>query len=168
MAAEKEVRVAELRRQHGWGAKKLAVLLREQNTALTVTTINRIPKRHGLIAPTDSHAPALERSGASARIYQAEPPEWDYPKGSEVRRLNTSGCLEWERRWLVYEALAGRRVGVESMGRPLLVSYRHMYVREIDRLQGVTWALVVPRSFGGALRSPSGLPASPTKTGNSE
>jgi hypothetical protein len=145
----------------GWGAKKLAVLLREQNTALTVTIINRILKRHGLIAHTDSHAPGLERfesSRASARIYQAEPPEWDYPKGSEVRRLNTWGCLEWEgRRWFLCEALAGRWVGVESMGRLLLVRYRRTYVREIDRLQGVTRLSSAAQFWWGspvALRAP--------------
>lgn len=41
-APAREARVVELRREHGWGAKKLAVLLREQDAALTVTTINRI------------------------------------------------------------------------------------------------------------------------------
>lgn len=56
-----EEQVVALRREHGWGAKKIAVLLQEQGTALTVTTINRILKRRGLVKKTDSHAPALER-----------------------------------------------------------------------------------------------------------
>ena len=50
-----------LRREYGWGAKKIDVLLREEGTPLTVTTINRILKRRGLVREKDSHAPALER-----------------------------------------------------------------------------------------------------------
>jgi transposase InsO family protein len=330
----KEERVVALRREYGWGAKKIEVLLREQDTSLTVTTINRILKRRGLIAKKDSNAPALERferatpnelwqmdgkgeyrasdgtcyplsilddhsryavglyglraftaeevypclvrtfecygvpeamlmdhgtvwwgtsNGygltwlsvrlieqgirlhygrihhpqtqgkverfhrtlneamrhrgkppqmaawpraleefrqvynerrphealgmkrpveryrASARVYRAHPRQWDYPNGSMVRRLNPAGCLYWERRnWFVCEALAGRQVRVESVGNLLLVSYRHMYVREIDRQQRRTRPLVMPRDVGRALRSPSGLPTSPANVENQE
>jgi transposase InsO family protein len=333
-APGEEARVVALRREYGWGAKKIEVLLREQDTSLTVTTINRILKRRGLIAKKDSNAPALERferatpnelwqmdgkgeyhasdgtcyplsilddhsryavglyglraftaeavypclvrtfecygvpeamlmdhgtvwwgtsNGygltwlsvrlieqgirlhygrvhhpqtqgkverfhrtlaeamrhrgkpqqmaawpgaleefrqvynerrphealgmkrpveryrASARVYQAEPREWDYPNGSIVRRLNPAGCLYWEgRNWFVCEALAGRQVRVESVGNLLLVSYRHMYVREIDRQQRRTRPLVLPRGVGRALRSPSGLPTSSANAENQE
>ncbi len=103
-----------------------------------------------------------ERYRPSARSYQAEPREWDYAEGSTVRRLNAKGFLYWEgRNWFVCEALAGRRVRVETVGELLLVSYRHMYVREIDRRQGATRAFVRPRAVGRALRSPCGLPPSP-------
>ena len=60
-APRKEERVVELRRQYCWGAKKIGVLLREEATALTITTINRILKRRGLVGIEDSHPPALER-----------------------------------------------------------------------------------------------------------
>jgi transposase InsO family protein len=87
----------------------------------------------------------VERYRASARIYQAQPREWEYSSGSIVRRLNPAGCLYWEgRNWFVCEALAGRRVRVESVENLLLVSYRHMYVREIDRPQRCTRPLVLP------------------------
>jgi len=324
----KQERVGMLRQQYGWGAKKIAVLLREEGTPLTVTTINRILKRRGWVGKKDSNAPALERferstpnelwqmdgkgkyrsqdgtcyplsilddhsryavglygltaftaeqvypclvhtfesygvpeamlmdhgtvwwgtsNGygltwlsvrlieqgirlhygrvhhpqtqgkverfhrtleeamrhrgkpkwmaqwpaaleqfqqiynqrrphealemkrpaeryrASARAYQADPPEWEYPDGSIVQRLNTQGFLDWQgENWFVCEALAGRRVRVESVQELLLVSYRHMYVREIDRQQRCTRALVVPH-LGRALRSPSGLPTSPAQ-----
>src|SRR5271154_1324559 len=103
-----------------------------------------------------------ERYRPSARSYQAQPREWDYPEGSTVRRLNAGGFLYWEgRNWFVCEALAGRRVRIETVGELLLVSYRHMYVREIDRRQRTTRAFIRPRAVGKALRSPSGLPASP-------
>jgi len=326
--AQKEERVGELREQYGWGAKKIEVLLREEGTPLTVTTINRILKRGGWVRKLDSHTLALgrferstpnelwqmdgkgkyrsqdgtcyplsilddhsryavglygltaftaeqvypclvrtferygvpeamlmdhgtvwwgttngygltwlsvrlieqgiglyygrvhhpqtqgkverfhrtleeamrhrgkpkwmtqwpaaleefqqvynerrphealgmkrpvERYRASARAYQAQPPEWEYPDGSIVQRLNTQGFLCWQgEKWFVCEALAGRRVRVESVQELLLVSYRHMFVREIDRQQRCTRPFVAPH-FGRALRSPSGLPTSPAK-----
>jgi hypothetical protein len=101
----------------------------------------------------------VERYHASARVYQAEPREWQYAKGSTVRRLNPAGCLYWEgQNWFVCEALAGRWVRVESVEHLLLVSYRHMYVREIDRQQRCTRpAGDVARCWQGssvALRAP--------------
>jgi transposase InsO family protein len=324
---EREERVVALRRQYGWGAKKIAVLLEEEGAPLTVTTINRILKRRGWVAPEDCHPPARERferlapnelwqmdgkgeyhandgicyplsllddhsryvvglyglpaftaeqvhpclvqtfesygvpeamlmdrgslwwattngygltwlsvwlieqgirlhygrvrhpqtqgkverfhrtldeavrhGGKPKRLeewpgwleefrqiyneqrphealgmqrpaqryrpsphsYRAEPREWEYPSGSILRRLNSAGCLYWEGvHWFVCEALAGQRVRVERVGALLLVSYRHMYVREIDRERRSTRPLVVSRDVGRALRSPSGLPASP-------
>jgi transposase InsO family protein len=335
---EKEERVVALRREYGWGAKKIDVLLREEDTSLTITTINRILKRQGLVGKKESNAPALERfersrpnelwqmdgkgeyrsaegtcyplsilddhsryavglyglpaftaervypclvhtferygvpeamlmdrgtvwwgtsNGygltwlsvrlieqgirlhygrvhhpqtqgkverfhrtlnealrhrgkpkqwgewpgaleefrqiynerrphealgmkrpveryrASPRRYEAQPREWEYPQGSVVRRLNGKGLLSWDgEQWFVCEALAGRRVRLESIEGLLLVSYRHMYVREIDRRERCTRPLVLPREgrapreVGGALRSPSGLPTSPTNTEN--
>lgn len=102
-----------------------------------------------------------ERYRASGRSYQAQPCEWEYPEGSTVRRLNRKGFLYWEgRQWFVCEALAERRVQVEEVGELLLVSYRHMHIREIDRGQGCTRPLVWPRGVRKALRSPFGLPTS--------
>ena len=64
-----------------------------------------------------------------------------------MKRLNTQGCLSYDRRRLfVCEALAGQRVRIESMDKQLLVSFRDMYVREIDVDLGRTRALVLPRS----------------------
>jgi len=103
-----------------------------------------------------------ERYWPSPRSYQPNPPEWEYPSDSQVRRLNTQGCLDYNgRRWFVCEALSGRWVRLEHLDELLLVSYRHMYVREIDLQRGRTRPLVVSREVGRALRSPSGLPPSP-------
>jgi transposase InsO family protein len=111
----------------------------------------------------------VERYQASARQYEPAPREWEYPNGSVVRRLNPSGCLDWEReRWFVCEALAGRWIRVEKIENLLLVSYRHMYVREIDRQQRRTRPLVISRDVGRSLRSPSGLPARPAHIANQE
>lgn len=103
----------------------------------------------------------------SPRGYRATPLEWEYPSGSEVKRLNGQGLLHdksW--RWFVCEALAGQRVRIERVDGKLLVSYRHMYLREIDPPRGTTRPLVVERRAGAraagpydppvALRAPSG------------
>jgi hypothetical protein len=103
----------------------------------------------------------------SPRAYQERPPEWEYPSGSEVKRLNTQGMLEDQgRRWFVCGALAGRQVRIERIDGKLLVSYRHMYIREIDPERSGTRPLVVARREGAAaappwdppvaLRAPSG------------
>lgn len=105
-----------------------------------------------------------ERYRPSPRRYDPHPPEWEYPPGSLVRRLNPDGCLYWQgKQWFVCEALPGRWVQLEKLGELLLVSYRHMYVREIDAKQGRTRPLIVSCALGRALRSPSGLPPTPAQ-----
>lgn len=107
----------------------------------------------------------VERYRSSARSYQPQPRAWEYPEGSTVKRLNPAGCLYWEgQQWFVCEALAERWVRVEKVNELLVVSYRHMYVREIDRARRTTRPWVVPRGVGRTLRSPSGLPARSANT----
>jgi transposase InsO family protein len=55
-----EQRVVALRQETGWGAKKLRVLLAEEQIALPVRTIHRILDRRGLVAK-EPHGPAPER-----------------------------------------------------------------------------------------------------------
>ena len=81
----------------------------------------------------------------SGKAYNPHPAEWEYPKGSVVKHLNTQGCLYHHyRRYFVCEALAGERVRVEKIDHHLLVSYRHMFIREINLESGRTRALVLP------------------------
>lgn len=85
-----------------------------------------------------------------------------------MRRLNSQGMLsEAGKRWFVCEALADRHVQVERFDGKLLVSFRNMYIREIDPQQQSSLALVMPRpnSAGAApvaLRAPSAAPADQT------
>jgi transposase InsO family protein len=106
----------------------------------------------------------------SGRSYQEQPRAWEYPPGSEVQRLNSQGMLEDQgKRWFVCQALGGQRVRVERVEGKLLVSYRHMYIREIDLAGECTRPLVVKRQdrreragLGDppvALRAPSGSPS---------
>jgi transposase InsO family protein len=112
----------------------------------------------------------------SRRSYQEQPAVWEYPEGSEVKKLNSQGMLEDQgKRWFVCQALAGQRVRVERVEGKLLVSYRHMYIREIDLGEKRTRPLVLERSKGNAacgagdspvaLRAPSESPAPPTRPG---
>lgn len=110
-----------------------------------------------------------ERHQRSPRSYQERVKEWEYPAGSEVQRLNSQGMLSDERhRWFVCGALANQRVRVERFDRKLLVSYRHMYVREIDLKRRGSRALVVARgtteNAAVALRAPSASSAEEKST----
>jgi hypothetical protein len=112
-----------------------------------------------------------QRYRPSTRAYQEQPRAWEYPLGSEVRRLDAGGMLSAAgQRWFVCEALAGQRVCVERFDEKLLVSYRDMYIREIDPIGEKTQALVAPRaafakSAPVALRAPSADSANaPSKT----
>jgi len=86
-----------------------------------------------------------ERYRRSARRYNPEPAAWAYPDGLAVKRLNSQGSLNLDkRRHFVCEALAREWVGIEELDDKLLVRYRHMYLREIDLSTGQTRALVWP------------------------
>lgn len=81
----------------------------------------------------------------SPKVYNPAPREWEYPEGSVVERLSSRGWLGTSRlRYFVCEALASKRVRVERIDNKLIVSYRHMYIREIDRDSGKTISLLNP------------------------
>jgi len=82
----------------------------------------------------------------SEREYPQEPREWEYPSGTDVRRLTDSGTLrEGGRLCFLSEALAGERVALERLPlETMVVRYRHMYVREFDLATGRTKAWVRP------------------------
>lgn len=83
--------------------------------------------------------PPARRYRPSPRPYQPEPPAWEYPEGTTVQRLNPAGCLKVAgRRYFVCESLAGEEVAWEGFDGKLLVTYRHMHVREIDLDSGRT------------------------------
>lgn len=79
----------------------------------------------------------------SRKPYNPAPPEWEYPEGGQVKRLNTQGCLDYGRnRYFVCEALAGEFVNIEQVGGRLLIIYRNTYVREIDTQTGKSFSLL--------------------------
>lgn len=87
------------------------------------------------------------RYTASLRPYRRKPLVWEYPAGAEVRRLNSAGCLDLpSERYFVCEALAGKEIWCQRFGNRILVTYRHMHIREINRETGRTTSVVQPVS----------------------
>ena len=81
----------------------------------------------------------------SPRAYNPTPPDWEYPPGSVVRRLNSQGSLDYNRqRLFVCEALADECVRLEQLHNTLAIQYRHMYIREIDLSTGLSVTLLEP------------------------
>lgn len=198
---------------NGWGLTRLSVWLIEQGIALlygrvchpqTQGKVERFHRtlgeelRHRGVPPKFALWPAAlaeiksnynyqrphealgmqrpaERYQPSRRAYAEQVQPWEYPLGSEVRRLNSQGMLtDQGRRWFICEALAEKQVRVERWDGKLVVSYRHMYIREVDLQRRCSRALVVERGRGAedapvALRAPSASSAQETpKESNQE
>jgi len=109
-----------------------------------------------------------ERYQRSPRNYAEQVKAWEYPVGSDVRRLNSQGMLTHQgQRWFICGALAEQWVRVEPFDGKLVVSYRHMYIREVDLQRRCSRALVVERGRRAedapvALRAPSASSAQET------
>ena len=83
------------------------------------------------------------RYRAAPRTYQPTPPEWEYPEGSTVHRLNSQGQLWWNHRYLfVCRALAGERVRIKQLNQKLVIGFRHMWIRELDPATGRSVAFI--------------------------
>ncbi len=84
--------------------------------------------------PLPAQSPSLE----------PESPEWEYPPGTEVRRLNPQDALWLGRHYWVSRALGSQRVQLQRVDGRLLVIFRNMYVREIDLISGRSAMLICP------------------------
>jgi len=77
------------------------------------------------------------------RAYQEQPRDWEYT-GGVVKRLNTQGRLYYRQQtYFVSEALASERVRVDELDGKLLVTFRHMTVREIELRTGKSRAVML-------------------------
>jgi transposase InsO family protein len=95
--------------------------------------------------------------------YRERPSEWEYT-GGMVARLNTQGKLYYQGRYyFACEALAKERVRVDEIDGRLIVTFRHMTIREIDLTSGRSIAVVIPARL--ALRSRSDVSGSPRDGG---
>ncbi len=91
-----------------------------------------------MVTPTERYQP-------SSKMYQPNPPEWQYPSGATVVKLNHRGYANHRGyRYFVSEALAGQYVRIERFDNKLVVRYRHMYVREINEKTRRTVTLLQP------------------------
>lgn len=81
----------------------------------------------------------------SSKEYQAIPPKWVYPESSEIRNVDAGGFLSLKgHRPFVSEALQGEDVSCQTFGDRMLVTYRHMHIREIDLSTGQSIPLMSP------------------------
>jgi hypothetical protein len=81
----------------------------------------------------------------SPRAYKPLPSPWHYPEGVQVLCLNSQGMLPYARkRYFVCEALAKEEVGVQEFDGKLLVSFRHMLIRQIDLRTDTSVPLALP------------------------
>lgn len=88
--------------------------------------------------------PAEVYKAVNLRPYQERPREWEYGGGS-IKRLNTQGMLYYQgRSYFVSEALAQERVRVDELEEKLLVTFRHVTVREINVRTGSSTAVLLP------------------------
>ncbi len=83
-------------------------------------------------------------TGRAREFIAKNPPRWEYDTGTDVRRLNSQGCVRYgKQRYFVCGALADEDVVIESLQDRILVRYRQTYVREIDIRSGKTRPLVL-------------------------
>jgi transposase InsO family protein len=92
----------------------------------------------------DHKTPAEVYQAVNLRAYQEQPRAWEY-SGGEVKSLNSQGLLYYRQQtYFVSEALAAERVRVDELDGKLIVTFRHMTVREIDLRTGKSTAVVLP------------------------
>jgi transposase InsO family protein len=82
------------------------------------------------------------------RPYQEQPCAWDY-SGGLVKRLNSQGMLYYQKQsYFVSEALASEFVRLDQLDEHLLVTFRHLTVRQIAVRTGKSTAVLLPaRTF---------------------
>lgn len=77
------------------------------------------------------------------RAYQEQPRAWEY-SGGVIKRLNPQGQLYYRQQtYFVSEALAAEHVRVDELDGKLLVTFRHMTVRQIDLRTGESTAVLI-------------------------
>lgn len=79
----------------------------------------------------------------SPRPYRAQPAPWVYAPHVEVLRVDHAGCIWYaRRRCFVSAALIDEWVGCTPFDGQLLVTYRHMHIRQIDLRTGRSTPLI--------------------------
>ena len=89
---------------------------------------------------------------SSARAYRATPARWEYPLGSDVHRVDDNAMISYAgRRFFIAEALIREEVSCTRLGDRVLVTYRHMFVRELELRTGRTRTLLRPVDAAGPM-----------------
>ena len=90
----------------------------------------------------------------SLRRYDPHPPQWEYPQGAWVLKVDCQGKLDIQgQKWKVSRALAGEWVRVEPVEQRMLVFYCTTLIRELD--PGIQRSTIVERWI------PNSVPSTP-------
>jgi transposase InsO family protein len=88
--------------------------------------------------------PAEVYTTDNLRPYQEQPREWEY-SGGQVQRLDNQGGLSKYGRWFfICEALAKERVRLDEFDQKLIVTFRHLTIREISFQTWSSTAVLLP------------------------
>jgi len=92
----------------------------------------------GMQRPGQRYQPSLRRP-------LPRPAPWNYPAACEVTRVDAAGTVRMAgHRFFVCEALVHQEVGLERIGQQVLVSFRHMYIRELNLGSRTTRPFIYP------------------------
>lgn len=76
--------------------------------------------------------PPASRFLPSPRVYRPQPPAWTYPGDVLLRRVHATGMIQFGgSTFFVSEALRGEEVACTPFDDRVLITYRHMHVREL-------------------------------------
>lgn len=137
-AVELEAQIMALRRVYpDWGARKLAVLLKQQGHRVPSSTVHRVLLRHGLVRDENRHSPA---TGRFERAYPNELWQMDI-KGPKNWPSQTGplSVLDDHSRFLIALAALARPEGVEVQ-RCLIAAFEQHGVPEAMLMDhGTPW-----------------------------
>lgn len=109
--------------------------------------LERMRCEYNSIRPHESlnlETPA-SRYTPSFRRYEPNPSDWQYPPGADVRKVAGNGCVHMHGRYrFVCHALTNQWVSCQRFQKRVLVSYRHMTIREIDLEAGTSRPILKP------------------------
>lgn len=117
------------------GELERAWLLRQGIRQQTQPWLDAYRWEHNHVRPHEALAMKTPASmwQKSQRVYDPHPPVWEYPSGSRVLKVDSSGKLDaYGIRWTISRALRGERVQLERVGSRALVYYCRTLIRELD------------------------------------
>ena len=117
------------------GELERAWLLRQGIRQQTQPWLDAYRWEHNHVRPHEALAMKTPASvwQKSQRVYDPHPPAWEYPSGSRVLKVDSSGKLDaYGIRWTISRALSRERVQLERVGSRALVYYCRTLIRELD------------------------------------
>jgi transposase InsO family protein len=82
----------------------------------------------------------------SKKQYTSDPKPWEYPSGSNVQTIDSAGCIRFKgQQRFISHALVGEKVRIDASEVDLIVSYRHMIIREVNMITGEGRPILIPQ-----------------------